>query len=284
MKKALVSIILGGLIMAGAMISAEAKVSKEESKMTNKEKVVSLLNSIETGDPAPIGYINSNKYIQHNLMAGDGLQGFGELLKQLPQGGAKVKVIRAFQDGDYVFTHTDYDFFGPKAGFDIFRFEKDKIVEHWDNLQVKVEKTVNGHTMFDGPTEIKDLEKTDGNKTIVKNFVNEILIGGQFNKIGNYFDGDKYIQHNPMIEDGVSSLGKAVQQMAENGMAMKFDKLHFILGEGNFVLAVTEGTVGTKPTSFYDLFRLENSKITEHWDVIETIIPKEQWKNNNGKF
>jgi predicted SnoaL-like aldol condensation-catalyzing enzyme len=32
------------------------------------------------------------------------------------------------------------------------------------------------------------------------------------------------------------------------------------------------------------LFRVENGKITEHWDVIETIAAKESWKNNNGKF
>jgi predicted SnoaL-like aldol condensation-catalyzing enzyme len=43
--------------------------------------------------------------------------------------------IRVFQDGDFVFAHTEYDFFGPKIGFDIFRFEKGLIVEPWDNLQ-----------------------------------------------------------------------------------------------------------------------------------------------------
>ena len=40
-----------------------------------------------------------------------------------------------FQAGDYVFTHTDYDFFGPKVGFDILRFEDGKIVEHWDTIE-----------------------------------------------------------------------------------------------------------------------------------------------------
>lgn len=37
-------------------------------------------------------------------------------------------------------------------------------------------------------------------------------------------------------------------------------------------------------TNFYDLFRLENSKIVEHWEVIESITPPEQGKHNNGKF
>ena len=32
------------------------------------------------------------------------------------------------------------------------------------------------------------------------------------------------------------------------------------------------------------LFRVENGKVAEHWDTIETIPPHEQWKNGNGKF
>jgi predicted SnoaL-like aldol condensation-catalyzing enzyme len=50
------------------------------------------------------------------------------------------------------------------------------------------------------------------------------------------------------------------------------------------VLALSEGTLGGRHTSFYDLFRLHDDKIAEHWDVIEAIRPKEQWKNQNGKI
>ena len=56
-------------------------------------------------------------------------------MQNAPEGGFKANVIRVFEDGNYVFTHTKYDFFGPKAGFDVFRFEDGKIVEHWDAIQ-----------------------------------------------------------------------------------------------------------------------------------------------------
>ena len=56
------------------------------------------------------------------------------MLKNAPPEGFKADVIRVFEDGDYVITHTKYDFFGPKSGFDVFRFEDGLIVEHWDNL------------------------------------------------------------------------------------------------------------------------------------------------------
>ena len=41
---------------------------------------------------------------------------------------------------------------------------------------------------------------------------------------------------------------------------------------------------GGAPTSYYDLWRIENGKIAEHWDVMETIADKSTWQNQNGKF
>lgn len=82
----------------------------------------------------------------------------------------------------------------------------------------------------------------------------------------------------------MSGLGQALEEMAKHGITMVYEKNHAVLAEGNFVLTISEGLFAGKPTSFYDLFRVENGKIAEHWDVIETIIPKDQWKHNNGKF
>jgi predicted SnoaL-like aldol condensation-catalyzing enzyme len=72
--------------------------------------------------------------------------------------------------------------------------------------------------------------------------------------------------------------------MAAQGVVMKYDVIHRVLGEGNFVLTVSEGSFGGAPTAFYDLFRVERGTIAEHWDTLETIPPREQWKNANGKF
>ncbi len=243
-----------------------------------------MLTSIETGDPTPVSYINPDKYIQHNLMAGDGLEGFGEVMKQLPEGSAKAGVVRAFQDGDYVFLHTEYNFFGPKIGFDIFRFENGKIVEHWNNLKEIVKETASGRSQIDGPAEAIDLDKTDVNKSLVGGFVKDILIGENPSKITNYISTEKYHQHNPAVADGLDALGKALQEMTEAGMPMTYTKNHMILGQGNFVLAVSEGQFLNKHVAFHDLFRIENGQIVEHWDTIEEIPPKENWKNNNGKF
>ncbi|WP_219988727.1 nuclear transport factor 2 family protein [Leucothrix pacifica] len=153
------STLLGGAILTTPLTSYadSTTTTQEQTKMavTNKDKAVALLHSIETGDQTPVSYVNAEKYTQHNLLIADGLAGFGTALQAL-DGKGKAKVVRAFSDGDYVFTHTDYDFFGPKVGFDIFRFEDGKIVEHWDNLQETASTTASGRTQIDGPTDVVD--------------------------------------------------------------------------------------------------------------------------------
>lgn len=259
---------------------------EEQMEVSNKEKAVAVLSSLETGDQSAIGYINPEKYIQHNLAVADGLEGFGAVMQHAPEGGFKANVVRAFEDGDYVFTHTIYDFFGPKIGFDVFRFEEGKIVEHWDNLIPVAPANPSGRTQTDGRTEATDLDKTEANKQLVSDFVSTILMKGEMDKVGNFIDGadEAYLQHNPAVADGLSGLGKALEGMAKQDVTMVYTTTHKVLGEGDFVLTISEGTLGGTPTAYYDLFRVADGKIVEHWDVIETIMPEAEWKNSNGKF
>jgi predicted SnoaL-like aldol condensation-catalyzing enzyme len=279
------SSIVGMSLLSLCSLSFADSANKAEGAISKKDQVVQLLKSIETGDAKPVAYINPNKYKQHNLMVGDGLAGFGAVLQQLPKDSAKVNTVRVIQDGNYVVTHTEYNFFGPKIGFDVFRFESGKIVEHWDNLQVTpTSPNPSGRTMTDGSAEIKDVNKTAANKKLVRAFVEDILVKGKMDKLAGYFNGDQYLQHNPQIGDGLSGLGAALKALAEQGITMKYNRIHKVLGEGNFVLVISEGSFAGKPTSFYDLFRVEGGKIAEHWDTMETIPAKAEWKNKNGKF
>jgi predicted SnoaL-like aldol condensation-catalyzing enzyme len=251
---------------------------------TRSQQVVALLKALETGDQQAVGVINPAKYIQHNVGVADGLAGVLQLLKDLPKGATRVNTVRAFEDGDYVVAHTEYNFFGPKIGFDVFRFESGRIVEHWDNLQETAGPNLSGHTMIDGQTGVTDLHNTEVNRTLVRRFVDDILVNGRMETLAGYFDGDNYIQHNPHITDQLSGLSTALQEWTKQGITLKFDRVHKILAQGNFVLAISEGALGGRHTAFYDLFRVQNGKIAEHWDVLEAMVPKDQWKNPNGKF
>ena len=254
-------------------------------ELSNKEKAVALLNSIQSGDPAPAGYVNPNQYTQHNLAIGDGLEAFGEVLKNAPEGGFKVDVIRSFEDGDYAFAHSVYDFFGPKVGIDVFRFEDGQIVEHWDNLAEKSpQPNPSGHTQTDGETEVRDLDKTDANKAIAKEFVNTVLVQKKYDQAANYVSTEQYIQHNPVIPDGLEGLGAAIKEMASHDIYMNYNVNHIVLGQGNYCLAISEGDFKDNPTAYYDLLRFDDGKVVEHWGVMESILPEADRKNSNGKF
>ena len=250
-----------------------------------KQQVIELLKSIETDDEKPLAYINPDRYIQHNLAVGDGLEGFVARMKARPKGSAKVNTVRVFEDGDFVFTHTEYTFaVGHRVGFDIFRFENGQMVEHWDNLQeTAAELSPSGRMMTDGPTSASDLDKTEVNKALMQTYMDDLL-QGHHEKFTGYFDGNNYIQHNPWVADNLTGLIAGLQALAKKGQAVKYERVHKVLGEGDFVLVVSEGSFGDRVTSYYDLYRIQNGKIAEHWDTLEPIPQRAEWKNDNGKF
>lgn len=272
-------------VLAFALTVASCN-NAEKKELTNKEKVKELLLTFNNGDQEPLKYINPEKYIQHNLGASDGVEGLKNLVAQLSQTKPSVNTVRMISDGDFVVAQTEYGYQTPTVGFDIFRFEKGLIVEHWDNLQAIPEKNPSGHTLIDGDTIIKptDAAGLEANKAVARGFVTDVLMGENPANLENYFDGNNYIQHHPLIGDGLDGLKAGLEKMTQMGLTFKYNKIHKILGEGNLVLVVSEGVMADKPTSFYDMFRIENGKIAEHWDIVEEIAPESERKNTNGKF
>lgn len=257
--------------------------------MTNKEKALALIGTFASGDTAKAKELLAPSYIQHNLAYGTGADAFAGSVAYLASAPVKTTVnnIRAFEDGDKVFLQTIYNFAGAgeQVAFDIFRFDADgKIAEHWDNLAAKADPNPSGHTQVDGYNSLEDLDKTEENRDLIKTFLHDVMQGKAPEKTPSYFDGDTYIQHNTGIADGLSGLGAALEALGKQGIQMIYDKVHQVLAQGNYVLAVSEGTFGGAPTSYYDLWRIENGKVAEHWDVMETIADKATWQNQNGKF
>ncbi|TPN87210.1 nuclear transport factor 2 family protein [Aquimarina algicola] len=250
-----------------------------------KERTAAIQNSIETETLEEIGFINTKQYKQHNINVSDGFDAIVALHETMPMDKVYVNVVRAFQDGDIGFVHVDYFLFEPTVAFDIHRFENGKSVEHWDNLQTNPKKVnKSGRTMVDGKTKAIDHHKTETNKLIVKRFVEEVLINNNVSIVTDFFEDDMLIQHNPHMGDGVSEFFNVMNEWKNQGTPMEYTRVHKVLGEGNFVLILSEGNFQGKHSSFYDLYRIENDKIVEHWDVIEEIPPVEDRKNNNGKF
>lgn len=242
--------------------------------IAKKNQIRALLKSIETGDPGPVDVVNEAKYIQHNPQTHEGSEGLASLFQRLSKTSPRVNIVRAFEDGDFVFAHTEYDFANRNIGFEVFRFEDGQAVEHWDNIQKRRGPNQSGHTMVDGPTEAVDLELTEINRAFVRSYVETVLIDGQLGQLTDFVDQNNFIEHNP-------GLGEVED---ESDSRISYEHIHRILAEGNFVLCVSEGNRRGDRTAFYDLFRLSDGKVVEHWDTTEKIAAHSEWKNDNGKF
>jgi predicted SnoaL-like aldol condensation-catalyzing enzyme len=241
-----------------------------------------IIRSLETGNPsAVLDLISEDRYIQHNQHFPDGRQILVHMLPELPKAGTKARPVRSFVDGDYAVHHTEYVLFGKhQVGFDVFRSENGKVVEHWDNLQEWAGPNPDGNSMIDGATTVTDLERTASNKRVVEDLITEVFQNHQYQKLPEYISTTTYIQHNPHVADGLAGLKAAGPLLAK----FQYRKVHKILGQGNFVLAMSEIGFDGQDAAVYDLFRLEGGKVVEHWDVLEMALPAEQRKNANGKF
>jgi len=234
-------------------------------------------------DPSAVDRWVAADYKQHSALAADGPEALRGLVGSL---GADFRYegARVIADGDLVALHGTYFGFGPDplVGFDIFRVDADgKLAEHWDALTPQVKDTVSGRSQTDGPTEIRDADKTDANRVLVTEFAEKVLIGTDYSVLTDYISTETYHQHNTEAADGLDGFGAAAAKWAEEGKNLVYKKVHKVIAEGEFVLTQSEGEFGV-PVAYYDLFRVADGKIVEHWDVIAPV-PAEL-PHDNGLF
>src|SRR3954466_3276042 len=243
------------------------------------------MDGMEAGNERCLKLIHPHSFVQHSPRIGEGVEGYREYMRAQRACGAHVRVVRAFEDGDYVFTHSLYECSSPRVGFDVYRFTGPRITAHWDNLQsLPPSPNPGGHTMLDGATDVADFDQTVFAKEIAEAFVQDVLVESRLERATAFFDGDQYIQHDPQTADGLSGPGATLQQLARKGPGFCYHRVHKVLGEGNFALVVSEGTIGVKTAAIYDLFRVEQGHIVEHWDTVEEIMGPGESRNSNGKF
>jgi predicted SnoaL-like aldol condensation-catalyzing enzyme len=268
----------------------ETEPIKTETKtMSKKETVGTFLGAVLTQDTTAMRALANADYIQHNPFIPTGLEPFIDMLPVLQENGTTAENIRMFVDGDYVFMHNIWRNAAPfgadeMVSFDIIRVDENgKVAEHWDAMTVLVNETASGRTQTDGPTAVEDLDKTEANKALAVALIEDVLMGKNPEKITDHISAEQYDQHNPGIKDGLAGITEAVAALTANNNMFVYTKIHKVLGEGNFVLTVSEGQWNGKPQVFYDLFRVANGKVVEHWDVIQEI-PTEGLANDNGMF
>jgi predicted SnoaL-like aldol condensation-catalyzing enzyme len=261
----------------------------EKAQVNYKPTVGKFLGAVMKGDAESMRNLANSDYIQHNPFIPTGLEPFIEMLPVLKKAGTTAENVRMFQDGNYVFMHNIWRNAKPfgadeMVSFDVIRIDEDgKVAEHWDAMTELRKTTASGRTQTDGPTKAKDLDKTEQNKARARALIEDVLMGKNPKNITKHISSKKYHQHNPDIKDGLAGISEAVKYLESQNNMFQYTKIHKVLGEGNFVLTISEGKWNGKTQVFYDLFRIENDQAVEHWDVIQEI-PTKGLANNNGMF
>lgn len=275
------SLLFGPASLAQTQTNAIAQESGMFDGSPNKQLLERAMNALfRNFDESAMRDLYREDYIQHNPNVPTGLEPVIGLLPILKDAGFDYTTHRVLEDGDLLLTHTTYhnaEVFGANkvVAFDLWRVQDGKIAEHWDAIIPEYSETASGRSQTDGVTQIVDHDKTAENKTLVESFVRTVLMGGNTEKMDNYISNGLYDQHNPVVKDGPDALKAVLGEIKNN-------TLHRVVGEGNFVLTQAEGTWSGKPVAIYDLFRVADGKIVEHWDVIQEI-PAEM-AHTNGMF
>lgn len=255
---------------------------------TAKENAMGLyLTGIRDGQPeAAVAAHTGLRYRQHSTGVPDGQEGFvaffQEFLARNPK--REINILRALQDGDKVFVHVHQSLNDGAAEWvtaDFFDSDgSGQIIEHWDVIDALKATNASGHTMIDGPTEIIDLDRTDANRSLVKDFMATCLIARQVDRVPDFISADQFTRHNTDATDGLAAF---LADFAPESCPLSYQQCFHVVAEGNLVATLSRARWHEQDLCRVDLFRIDAGKLVEHWDLSEPVPPAEELVNS-GKF
>lgn len=224
--------------------------------MNYKEQARKYFSAVNNYDASTIEKMVDENYIQHNPFLATGRKPFLVFLQKLKESAAQIENIRLFEDNKHVIMQHKWKNAGAfgsdeMKAFHIIRFNNEGLIaEHWNVIE-------ESHTALvpQSSASLCDLEKTDENKTHVETIMNALILNPKEASSLNAFDFSGIV----------------------------YQKLHVVFGEANLVLAISEGRVHGVQCAIYNLFKIEDKKIVDHW-VIKQKIPTENLANTNTMF
>jgi predicted SnoaL-like aldol condensation-catalyzing enzyme len=134
-----------------------------------------------------------------------------------------------------------------------------------------------GGTSFAGNT-----PQEEANKQVVLDFYEKALNQKDFDAASKHL-GSRYTQHNPRVADGPEAFKGFLQMLREKSPTSR-NEIKRVFADGDYVILHVHAKrePGARGTAVVDIYRLENGKIVEHWDVLQEVPEKSA--NDNTMF
>lgn len=221
--------------------------------------------------------IISENYIQHNPHVKNGKAGILEalaFLKEMPKPeNPENPFKRIISDGTFGAAYFIVEVLGKKkAVLDLIRIQNGLLVEHWDAIQEVDKASSLNNIMLTDDFEIRDLNLTEQNKSIIENYSKRVLIERDFELKGEFISTD-LVHYYPTDINGSSGLEELYEDT-------KVQTLHRVIGEGNLVVTQASGFINNEAHVLYDMYSLAHGKIEKHWSICQAI--PEMMAHTNG--
>lgn len=223
-------------------------------------------------------------FIEHSPLIANGLAGLKQLVEDCPN--MQHQAYRVLADGDLVAIHGRFVGLDqqPLVGFDIYRVEGQKIVEHWDGLVPEAAANVSGHSQLDGTLEIGESGEEEANRQLVLAFFQKTLIEGDYQGFEDYTNEGQLQMHSPDIGDGSQAVIDFLNKIRDQGEGLLYSKIHRSIADGHFVLTHSEGSIAGQRHAYFELWRVDHAKIAELWDAIAAIPEDQDALHSYGLF
>lgn len=273
-------------------VTASGHAQRERSSATLNQ----AFKAIAAKDYVAFTAAAADPYIQHSPDLADGWEPVWELLRNRSPDFSTSQMQWLGKDGfldngDFLIMFREVnrgDGTPPSKIVDLMRFDENgKYAEHWDIRQPLAKETASGRSETDAasiflnnPVAYSE-QIEEANKKVAATFLNLAFNEGNLNEALEEYVDENYIQHNPLIPDGV----EPIRQAFKRGIipALCYDIQH-IAAQNDLVVVHSKVTSTEGISAVVDILRIRDGKLVEHWDVVQAVPPDSEMPHGNGMF
>lgn len=288
-------------------VVADAQVallqSQDETLARNKRIVFDYWRVVrQAGRVERLSEYVDAAYVSHDPGKPGGREGVATALARPPQQPLRSSVehlVNIVAEGDLVMLETLNAVDDPddpavqyqNVDHDVFRLRAGKIVEHWGSPRITAEqvfavrKAPPKHAMpslpggasadavpLDSQQPLlvsRDPQLTHNKRAAFDNW-RIVIEAGRLDLADRYMDAG-YIQHNPVIPSGRQALVDFLKPMLKpRAIAAGIEGLKFLIAERDIVVLVLKRKQDGRDMVLFDVFRVQDGKVAEHWDSVRT--------------